>query len=131
MATSSPVITIAITETKNGSFTSFLFAVRGGQIEAAKALLDAAVPVEESLPDGTSALVLAVINAHYELAAVLLDRGANPNADAVVGRPLARRCPTLARCTRWRGREGTTPASTFRDRCRPAVSTAWTSFAGS
>jgi uncharacterized protein len=67
---------------KNGSFTPFLFAVRGGHIGAAKTLLDSGVPVEETLPDGTSALVLAVINAHYELAAVLLDRGANPNADA-------------------------------------------------
>ncbi len=35
-----------------------------------------------ALPDGTSALVLAVINAHYELAALLLDKGADPNADA-------------------------------------------------
>ncbi len=30
-------------------------------------------------PDGTSALVLAIINAHYDLAAMLLDKGANPN----------------------------------------------------
>ena len=32
-------------------------------------------------PNGTSALVLAVINAHFELAAALLDLGADPNAD--------------------------------------------------
>lgn len=31
-------------------------------------------------PGGTSALVLAVTNAHYELGASLLDRGADPNA---------------------------------------------------
>jgi ankyrin repeat protein len=66
---------------KSGSFTPYLFAVRGGHIDAAKALLDAGVSANESLPDGTSALVLAVINAHYELASVLLDRGANANAD--------------------------------------------------
>ena len=66
---------------KSGSFTPFLFAVRGGHVDAAKALLDAGVNANESLPDGTGALVLAVINAHYELASVLLDRGANPNAD--------------------------------------------------
>lgn len=65
----------------SGSFTPFLFAVRGGHVDAARALLDAGASVNESLPDGTSALVLAVINAHYELASVLLDRGANPNAD--------------------------------------------------
>ena len=59
-----------------------LFAARGGQIEAARALLDAGADVNERLPDGTSALVVAVMNAHYELAALLLDRGADPNADA-------------------------------------------------
>ena len=66
---------------KSGSFTPYLFAVRAGHTETAKALIDAGVNVNETLPDGTSALVLAVINAHYELASLLLDRGANPNAD--------------------------------------------------
>jgi ankyrin repeat protein len=64
-----------------GSFTPFLFAVRAGHIDAARALIDAGVDVNQSLTDGTSALVLAVVNAHYELAAALLDKGANPNAD--------------------------------------------------
>jgi uncharacterized protein len=47
-----------------------------------RALLDAGANVNERLPDGTSALVVAVMNANYELAAFLLDRGADPNADA-------------------------------------------------
>jgi ankyrin repeat protein len=64
-----------------GSFTPYLFAVRAGHIDAARALIDAGVDVNQSLTDGTSALVLAVMNAHYELAGVLLDKGANPNAD--------------------------------------------------
>ena len=66
---------------KNGSFTPYLFAVRGGHVAAARVLLDEGLTVDETLPDGTSALVLAVINAHYELAGFLVDRGANPNAD--------------------------------------------------
>src|SRR5439155_12704058 len=33
-------------------------------------------------PGGTSALVLAITNAHFELGALLLDRGADPNAAA-------------------------------------------------
>ncbi len=33
-------------------------------------------------PDGTSALVVAVTNGHFELARYLLERGADPNADA-------------------------------------------------
>lgn len=65
-----------------GSFTPFLFAVRGGHVDASRALLDAGAKIEDSLPDGTSPLVLATINAHYELAAFLVERGANPNAAA-------------------------------------------------
>jgi len=65
-----------------GAFTPFLFAVRGGHLDSSRALLDAGVDVNQPLSDGTSPLVLAVINAHYELAGLLLERGANPNADA-------------------------------------------------
>ena len=61
-------------------FTPFLFAVRGGHLDSSRALLDAGVDVNQPLSDGTSALVLAVMNAHYELAG-LLERS-NPNADA-------------------------------------------------
>ena len=87
----------------NGGFTPFLFAVREGQIGAVRALLAAGADVNETLPSaasvrrratggdvpdsaeaaaGPSALVVAVGNAHYELASVLLDAGANPNAAA-------------------------------------------------
>jgi ankyrin repeat protein len=67
---------------KGGEFTALLFGVRGGAIDATRALLDAGADVNGALADGTSALVLAVTNAHYELAALLLDRGADPNAAA-------------------------------------------------
>ena len=63
-------------ERSNGKvFTPYLFAVRGGHIAAAQALLDAGTDVNETLPDRTSALTLAVTNAHYELASFLLDYG--------------------------------------------------------
>jgi ankyrin repeat protein len=67
---------------KSGSFTPLLFAVRGGHTRAVEALLDAGAKVDETMPDGTSPLVVAIINAHYELAARLLERGADPNASA-------------------------------------------------
>jgi ankyrin repeat protein len=60
-------------------FTPFLIAVRAGRIEAAGALLDAGANVNETTPDGTSALVLAIHNARYDIAAFLLDRRADPN----------------------------------------------------
>jgi ankyrin repeat protein len=81
-----------------GGFTALLFAAREGRIEAAKALLQAGASVSESLArragrggagaqagasetDNTpNAFLLASANAHYELASLLLDAGADPNA---------------------------------------------------
>jgi uncharacterized protein len=65
----------------SSDFTPFLFAVRGGHIDVVKVLLAAGADPNETLGDGTSALVLATTNARYELGALLLDQGANPNAD--------------------------------------------------
>jgi len=76
------------TRSKAGAFSAYLFAVRAGNVEAARVLLDAGANVNESLPDGTSALVMAIMNAHYETASFLLDRGADPNADAQGWAPL-------------------------------------------
>lgn len=80
----------------DSGFTPFLFAVREGQLAAVKALLKAGADVNDSIQtarnsgrrlsqgglarDGSSALILATINAHYDLAAFLLDAGADPNA---------------------------------------------------
>ena len=78
-------------------FTPLLFAVREGRIGAVRALLKAGASVNETIETGefarrklasgagaprpgTSAMVLAVTNAHYELAAYMLDAGADPNA---------------------------------------------------
>ena len=77
-------------------FTPLLFAVREGHLGVVRVLLRAGVDVNETVPveggrrrgyggrvppSGASALLLAVMNAHYELAAHLLDEGADPNAD--------------------------------------------------
>ena len=60
-------------------FTALLFAVRAGQLEATRVLLDAGADVNETLSDKQSALVVAAANANWELASYLLDRGADPN----------------------------------------------------
>jgi ankyrin repeat protein len=62
-----------------GGFTPLLYAVREGDLATSRVLLDAGASAKEASADGTSALVLAVLNAHYEMAALLLDRGADPN----------------------------------------------------
>jgi ankyrin repeat protein len=80
----------------NGGFTPLLFAAREGQIAAVEALMKAGADMNDSLPvrrrpaqnptptpatpeTGPNAFLLAAANAHYELAAWLLDRGADPN----------------------------------------------------
>jgi len=78
----------------DSGYTPLLFAVREGRIAAVKALLKAGAEVNDTTPvggrrtapaksprQGTSALILATLNAHYELGRVLLEAGANPNAD--------------------------------------------------
>jgi ankyrin repeat protein len=79
----------------NGAFTPLLFAVREGRIGAVKTLLEAGADLNENLrpprqvgtadnpretDPGVNAFMLAVHNCHYELAAFLLDKGADPNS---------------------------------------------------
>ena len=71
-------------------FTPFLFAVRAGHFESVRTLLYAGANVNDTLSDGTSALHLAIMNAHFSLAAFLLARGADANADAPGWTPLHR-----------------------------------------
>ena len=84
----------------DSGFTALLFAVREGRVGVVRALLDSGTDVNETIQPpapaagrrsaavhgaprtGVSALHLAVGNAHFELAAYLLDRGADPNAAA-------------------------------------------------
>jgi ankyrin repeat protein len=83
----------------NSGFTPLLLAVREGRIGVVRSLLKAGADVNETIQPlnvakkagyvyarekvpraGVSALHLAVANAHYELAGILLDLGADPNA---------------------------------------------------
>jgi ankyrin repeat protein len=80
----------------NGGFSPLLFAAREGRLGSVDTLLRAGANIKDALPlrrpgpnmteaapptpnAGLDALLLAVENAHYEVAALLLDRGANPN----------------------------------------------------
>jgi ankyrin repeat protein len=81
-----------------GGWTALMFAARDGAIDAARSLADLGADLNATaLPQtdvplkpedvanaqakniGTSALVFAIINVHYDLAAMLLDKGADPN----------------------------------------------------
>ena len=90
----------AVTERSSAGWTALLFAVRAGKAEAVHALLEAGADVNDTIqplasdgeeatgpsrgrggPDGTSALVIAVTNAHFSLATYLVEHGADPTAD--------------------------------------------------
>ena len=82
-----------------GGWTALMYAARDGAIDAARALVDLKArrqsrraPADHrrgahrrrsgraSTSDiGTTALVFAIINAHFDLAAMLLEHGADPN----------------------------------------------------
>jgi ankyrin repeat protein len=64
-----------------GGDTPLLFAARVGDVESARLLLDAGASIEEAAPTGAAPLAMAAHSDQGALAAFLLDRGANPNAD--------------------------------------------------
>jgi ankyrin repeat protein len=62
-----------------GAWTPLFYTARENALEAGKALIEGGADLNVADPDGTTALVIAIINAHYEFAAMLLDAGADPN----------------------------------------------------
>ena len=63
-----------------GGFTALLFAARHGDLESARALLAAGADVDDGAADGNRALVVAAMSGHENLAAFLLEQGADPDA---------------------------------------------------
>ena len=62
-----------------GGLTPLLFAARQGHSDAVQALLGADAEVNRvSAGDKTSPLLIAIINGHFDLALLLLDKGADP-----------------------------------------------------
>jgi ankyrin repeat protein len=86
-----------------GGWTALMFAARDGGIDAARTLAELGADLNATaLPQtdvplkpeeiaaaekgvGTTALVFAIINSHFDLAAMLLEKGANPNIQDVAG----------------------------------------------
>jgi ankyrin repeat protein len=69
-----------------GGLTALLLAVREGQVDAVRALLDGGANINQvDAADKTSPLLMASINGHYDLARFLLDRGADPNLASDAG----------------------------------------------
>jgi len=62
-------------------FTSLLFAARVGDLDGVRILLDHGAKVNDTTDDGMSALVMATVRGFPGVATLLLDRGADANAD--------------------------------------------------
>ncbi len=62
-----------------GSWTPLMFTAQQGATASARVITEWGADLNLQDPDGTTALVLAIINAHYDVAALLLEKGADPN----------------------------------------------------
>jgi len=72
--------------TADGGMTPLLFAVRDGNFEMTKLLLDQGADLKWSSGNRTSPLLIALLNGNVGLASYLLEKGADPNAADAYGR---------------------------------------------
>ena len=62
-----------------GEWTPLMYAARENALDAGRALIAATANLDLVDPDGATAMVIAIINANYDFAKLLLEAGANPN----------------------------------------------------
>jgi uncharacterized protein len=74
-----------LTRLSLGEWTPLMYAARENALNAGRALLERGADVNSTDPDGATALVMAIINYHYDFAALLLDHHANPNLADTTG----------------------------------------------
>ena len=77
-----------IDHAKRGGFTPLLFAAQQGDRLSAEALVAAGADVNDADASGASVLLVATHSGHGDLAQLLLDRGADPNAAGAGYTPL-------------------------------------------
>jgi ankyrin repeat protein len=76
-----------VPEMVKGGFTALLYAARQGSIAAAEVLIAAGADLNEREPaEGVAPLLLAILNGHYDFAAMLIGRGAEVNLTDQAGR---------------------------------------------
>ena len=71
-----------VAEVTLGGSTPLLFAARVGDLNSARLLVEAQANINDASPDGTSALVTAMHSGQSAVAAFLIEKGADVNADA-------------------------------------------------
>jgi ankyrin repeat protein len=68
-----------------GHWTPLMYAARQGAVDAVGALVAARADLNLTDPEGTTALMLGIINAHHDVATLLAEHGADPNVADVTG----------------------------------------------
>ena len=69
-----------------GGFTPLMFAARENCVACVKVLAEHGANLNLADPDGITPMVNSIINGHYDVAALLLDKGADPNLFDKTGR---------------------------------------------
>jgi ankyrin repeat protein len=69
-----------------GGLTPLLFAARENCLGCVPVLVEAGADVNATTPDGISAVVIALINGHFDVAGALLEAGTDPNLADYTGR---------------------------------------------
>ena len=73
------VVQAGLVGSGGGGLTALVFAAREGDLESARALLDARARINQTTEYGWTPLLTAVNNRNYALAALLVERGADVN----------------------------------------------------
>jgi len=73
------VVVAGLVGSGGGGLTALVLAAREGDIESARALVDARADVNQTTQYGWTPLLTAINNRNYELAAMLIERGADVN----------------------------------------------------
>jgi ankyrin repeat protein len=74
-----PIVAAGLVGSGGGGLTALVFAAREGDIESARALIDAGADANQQTEYGWTPLLTAVNNRNYQVAKLLVDRGANVN----------------------------------------------------
>jgi ankyrin repeat protein len=73
------------TEFKSGGMTALILASREGALASVEALVALKADVNQSSGDGSTGMLVAIQNGHYDVAKFLLDHGADPNLSNAKG----------------------------------------------
>ncbi len=67
------------TEARSGGLTAVVLASREGALASLEALVEAKADVNKRTGDGSTGMIVAIQNGHYDVARYLLEHGADPN----------------------------------------------------